>query len=157
MFALARDMREHSVPLALRLRVIITFAGTAVRNEAQLTCSKFNITSARTRVSTTGPTWRRTAHDHIAVRAFRDFGSLALFARRGRDVLCTPVDIERPSDIVGRKAVPIDGAGMVEEYTVGLAFVRTQTATCHLSIETQLPGRAGENDATDRRTIPAFS
>lgn len=67
------------------------------------------------------------------------------------------IRIQCPINPIFGKTVPKDGAGMIEDDGVGLAFGGTQYSPDHLAIEAHLLCRPRQNAATDFGRIPAFS
>ena len=73
-----------------------------------------------------------------------------------RRTLGAAIRIERPVNSILNEAVPEDGAAVIEDDGVGLAFGRTQYPADHLAIEPHLLRRSRQDAATDLRHIPAF-
>ena len=50
----------------------------------------------------------------------------------------------------------VHSAAVIDQDEIGLAWRRSQSASCHLPEQTDLFGRSSKNDAADRRQVEAF-
>ena len=90
--------------------------------------------------------------------ALDDFWSawLVAIARGMGWILRVAVGIERPLDEILGEAEPVGDTGMIDDDAVGLVRCRAESAADHLAVEAHLLGRPRQDQAAERRHIPAL-
>src|SRR5262249_42650845 len=126
----------------------------AVDHQAKLAVGEVHTATARLRHPITVNARRRGTHDRVTAWAFPKCWRGASFASGVGRILCALVGLKRPFDVILGQAMPKDGARVVKNDGVGLSVRRPQNATDHLPVKPHLPGRSGENAATDFGHIP---
>src|SRR6266446_7562353 len=134
------------MPHDLLLIAETLWMGRAIDDEPKLAVDEVPILPASLRRHPSAErAWWRRRHQDLALWALaqlRCFAAPALFLRR---ILCAPIDIERPFDVILGQPMAIDGAAMIEDDDVVLARRRAQPAADHLPEQSHLPRGAGED------------
>src|SRR5262249_28414521 len=129
--------------------------GLAADDEPEFALLEVDGSCAWLRLPSAG-TARRRDHHRLAGRTLMQLRCLATVALNLRRVDRTPVNVERPLDMILGQAMPVDGAAVVENDGVRLAFRGAQNSPNHLSEQSKLLGRTSKDQTVNGRHIPAL-
>ena len=157
--ALGRDAGEHAVPFAADAGIVrIGTRPAAAIDQAEVTVDDFDGARRWRRQIAAVEAGHAADAGGAALPAFDDLWAawLVAIARGMGRILGVAIGIERPLDEILGETEPVGGAGMIDHDAVGLVRRGAQSAADHLAVKPHLLGRPRQDQAAERRHVPAL-